>query len=227
MFKTKKQKRADAFHKNFDEEFYYENGDVIDLFSDEQKAVLYTIMEKGYPVKSVAYPSVSAECMKAAMEFMYFRQDDYNSNNITALFIHKVVMIFKEPEMCTYALLAKGNKVDIFEEFDDVRTLSKFDLAFIAEASTCGENVCKKLNQGMTYEEIENSIKGRVSLRRLYYATSDFLYCLKYPTSELTRLKKLYKKERKKELHKSREESRVNKERVNIEQLEKEEREPK
>lgn len=206
MFKSKKRKRADAIHKNFDEEFFFQGTDIIDLFSEEQKQILTRAMEKGYPAKAIAYPSVSPECMKAIMEFMYFHQADYTKNNISAVFLYKVAMLFKKPELCTYALIAKTYNVDIFEEFEDVRTLSELDLAFIAEASSYGENVCKKLNQGKTYEEIKDSISGRISFRRLFYKTSEFLYCFKYPGSEINRLRKLSKKQMKDEIINQREE---------------------
>lgn len=208
--KSKENRRKEEFHKNMDGEYFYQNDvGIIDVFNEEQKKVLLAGMRKGYMVKSIAYPFVSADCMKTAMCFMSYFQDDFVNNNIKSIDIYETVMVFKDPEICYAVLTAKKHNVDIFKEFDDVRKLEDIEIEFIASASEYGLNVCQKIKDGMTLKEIEDSVKGKMILKKLCIDISDFLYFLKYPDSELKRLKKVAKKKKRQEEKKQKEQERA------------------
>lgn len=196
MFKDKKKNKIEYI--NCDGEVFYdpETKQFAKCFSSKQQELLLWGIQHGYPMGQVAYPDVSPACMREIMKYMGRNEGhgEWNSN-IVGSFYWKVAVVFTDPKVCSDVLWAKTNRVDIFNYFDDVRNLTADQIAFIASASTYYINVCKSIRKGLTLEEAEKEARKTHFILGLIYGPRNFLYRLRHPNSEVTRLMKLQKRE--------------------------------
>ena len=200
MFKNKKKNKNE--YTNCDGEVFYdpETKQFAKCFSSEQQELLLWGMQQGYPVGQVAYPDVSPACMREIMKYMG-RTEGHGEWNSTIIgnFYWQVAVVFTDPKVCSDVLWAMTNGLDIFENFDDVRTLTADQIAFIASASTYYINVCKSIKKGLSFEEAEKEAR-KIHILSLVRRLRRFLYRLRHPNDIVTQMMRAQKKRAPKKL---------------------------
>ena len=170
-------------YHNIEGELFYDsdkNEFVMD-FDEKQKTVINAAIERRLPIQTVAYPFVSAECMVACMEFARYDQTWHCYNNVYCIDIWKTAMIYKKPEECRMVLAAMREKVNIFKEFKDVRTIAPDVLRLICLAALDGVNICRFVRKGLPYDKLKARAEKMVVRKQKRDAIRSFFSKLRNP----------------------------------------------
>lgn len=175
--KTKKDKLS--IYQNLDGEYFFdENTNQFLLKFDEgQKEALMTGLDHHRCIQAIAYPGISAECMKAIVELMPDNESEIMPSGLRRVDYFKVAMAFDDPKDCELALGILANRIDIFREIKDVRKLDSQTLGLIYSASMYGVNVCFDVDKGLRGSELEQKVrtlclkKEKRARRRAFFET--------------------------------------------------------
>lgn len=186
-----KTNRKITRYQNLDGKDFYnpDTGKFLMNFDDAQMELLSYGLEKNMPVQAIAYTNITAECMKAAIEYMIENQGDRALLGLKRVDYWKTVMIFKDPDECRMVLAAAKHYVNIFEEFDDVRKLDRQTLEIIAEAAdSYNINLCKQVKKGLTGQALVAYAEKKVIKNEKTARRNNFFYLLRHPKAKKTGL---------------------------------------